>query len=489
MYSSINSKIDMTKISQLVAKLGYLLTTCNLTIDSRQVNGQSIFCAYPGVATDGRKFVSAAKQQGAQCIIEEGEFNLSHDNHYYIENLQQVVGILASFKHHVTENAPTIIGVTGTNGKTSITQWLGQIGTIINKNVGVVGTLGSGIYPHLQDNAATTPSPVILHDLLNSFQHQQVQLVAMEVSSHGIYFDCAVFTNLTQDHLDYHQTMENYYLAKKQLFFWQGLHCGVINIDDDYGYRLHQELTSANSALSLITYAINKAADVTANNIKITVGGSQFSLCYGAAQVNITLATVGVFNIYNVLALSGVLLHLGYKLADLPPLLAQVRPVKGRMETIMHSAKPLVVVDYAHTPDALEKVLINLRQIEHSGKLYCVFGCGGNRDSAKRPLMGKIAIEHADYTIITTDNPRHENPQQIIEQIVAGISGNTNKYTIQVNRAQAIKQVLTMAQANDIVLIAGKGHEEYQEIAGVREYFSDSALAQEILTSAKGNEV
>lgn len=545
---SKNSIVNFDKFNNLVDELGDLLYTNAITLDSRKVTAGSIFCAYPGSNSDGRLYIQQAIDNGAQLILWESDENncgakdyavknyavknylLKNDvtknyvvKNYSVKNLMLYVGLLAAAKYGYPTRKFKTIGVTGTNGKTSITHWLNQVYKLTGKTTGIIGTMGAGIYPDITDYQSTTPNPITLQAILADMAKNVVDMAALEVSSHalhqgrvnGISFTTAIFTNLTQDHLDYHKDMENYYLAKRELFFWHGLENAIINVDDEYGKRLAGQLvelqntpvhsdaeqtqnnvqdynnkynTDKDIPLNVLTYGIDNG-ELTANDIKITLGGTFFILKFKDEAIECTVPVIGKFNVYNLLAVAGALLVDGYKLPEIAKLLAQLSPVCGRMETLIFADKPLVAVDYSHTPDSLKNALLTLKEIEHTGKLYCVFGCGGNRDKLKRPIMGKIATQIADYTVITSDNPRYEEPGEIIAQVVAGIeSDNTscdehNKYEVIALREEAISHVLKLAKAGDIVLIAGKGHETYQEIQGVKYAFSDVAIAENILLS------
>lgn len=482
---SKNSPVNQNILTQLTLQLGSLLYTNNLIIDSRKATNKSIFCAYPGTASDGRNFIDSAIDKGVQFILwEKGiKFNSSIPN-YAVDNLMLYVGLLASAKYDYPTTKYTTIGVTGTNGKTSITHWLNQAYLMAGKTTGIIGTTGAGIYPNVIDYESTTPDPITLQSILSDFAKVKADMVALEVSSHsldqgrvnGINFTTAIFTNLTQDHLDYHKNMENYYIAKRDLFLWDGLKNAVINTDDEYGMRLNNELSR--DTLNILDYGINSGS-LRAKNIKINISGMSFDLIYLDKTVQCQVAVVGKFNVYNLLAVAGSMLLDGYTLSGIANLFSRLTPVHGRMDAIILEGKPLVVVDYSHTPDSLLNALTTLKEVEHSGLLYCVFGCGGNRDNTKRQIMGGISSKIADYTIVTSDNPRFEEPEAIISQITKGIT-NSN-YQVITNRADAIKHAIEIGKPGDIILIAGKGHETYQEIKGVKHDFSDFDIARQFL--------
>jgi UDP-N-acetylmuramoyl-L-alanyl-D-glutamate--2,6-diaminopimelate ligase len=498
---SCKSLASLAVCTEIINELGSLLFNYELELDSRKINSNSIFCAYPGSNNDGRNYIENAIHNGVKAILYEfmPQIKISTIPNIAVQNLMLYVGLLAAHKYNNPSTQFYTIGVTGTNGKTSVTHWLNQIYSKLGQKIAIIGTTGSGIYSHInllaKDNyARTTPDPVTLQKLLANFVKDKIDMLAMEVSSHslhqgrvnGIAFKSAIFTNLTQDHLDYHKTMEAYYQSKRDLFYWHGLEQAIINVDDEYGNRLYEELKRDIAvyqySLKILTYGI-KNGDLRANNLSICMSGMSFVIEYKNQSLPVKVKIIGQFNVYNILSMVACLLASGYQLAQIVPLLSELNPVSGRMDTIMEEKSPLIVIDYAHTPDALLNTLNTLKNIEHRGKLYCVFGCGGNRDMLKRPIMGKIATEIADHTFITSDNPRDEDPVKIIEDIVATVSNNN--YTIIVDRALAITQAIKQALPDDIVLIAGKGHETYQEIKGIKYNFSDFEMAKSILKSWK----
>lgn len=498
---SKQSKIDINIIARLNQELGFFLKNYDITIDSRKANAATIFCAYPGTVVDGRDFILSAIKNGCNVILyEEINSKISADimqnkdiTLIKIANLQLYVGYIAALKHGNIANQSYNIAVTGTNGKTSISYWLNQVYTKLQKKAGLIGTLGAGIYPNIVYNNMTTPDPITLQDTFSNFANKNVDMVVMETSSHaihqgrinGIEFKSAIFTNLTQDHLDYHLTMENYYQAKKDLFYWQNLENAIINVDDKYGMRLYEELSGvvSNKNLQIMTYGINHG-DVRASNVRVAISGTKFDLSYNNETISIIVGIIGKFNVYNILAITCQLIIDGYNLSRIKEILTSITPVNGRMDAIINKNKPLIVVDFSHTPDSLENAILTLKEIEHRGKLYCVFGCGGNRDKLKRPIMGEIASRLADVVIVTSDNPRFEEPNEIIDNIVVGIKDQ--KYIRIEDRHEAIKYAIENASSNDIVLIAGKGHEDYQEIEGIKHHFSDLLIAHDLIQNKKG---
>ena len=482
---SKNNHISETTLTQLINELGSLLYTSELEFDSRHVNSNSIFCAYKGTSVDGRDFIESAIKKGAKFILWEKGINFNHNiPNFGVDNLKHYVGLLASVKNN--SHFKKVIGVTGTNGKTSIAHWISEAYTLDGKKVGIIGTAGVGIYPDTTYNNATTPDPLTLQKLITDFSKKNIDVLAMEVSSHsldqgrvnGIKYTTAIFTNLTLDHLDYHHDMESYYRAKRDLFLWNDLTNAIINTDDEYGKKLFDELKVSSPKLHLVDYGI-ESGSLKASDIKSSLSGMEFYLNYNNQKVKCNVRVIGRFNIYNLLAVAGALMVDGYTLPEISVLLNKITPVCGRMDTVVVKDKPLVVVDFSHTPDSLKNALITLKKVEGIGRLYCVFGCGGNRDSSKRPLMGEIASEIADNVVVTSDNPRFEDPIEIIKQITSGIK--RDNFEVIPDREKAIKHAISIAKAGDIILVAGKGHETYQEINGIKTPFSDFDVAKKYL--------
>jgi UDP-N-acetylmuramoyl-L-alanyl-D-glutamate--2,6-diaminopimelate ligase len=381
----------------------------------------------------------------------------------------------------------TVVGVTGTNGKTSTVQLLAQAWTLRGIRCGTIGTLGMGLYGRVQPTGFTTPLVLKLHDLLAQLHVQGAQAVAMEVSSHaldqgradGVHFDVAVFTNLTRDHLDYHGDMETYGAAKARLFAWPGLKAAAINLDDGYGRRLHAQLPDCVKPVGLSSRGV-EGATLRADALRLDSAGIAFDLVAGSEVHAVQSPLLGRFNVDNLLAVAGALHALGDSVAQIAATLSQLQPIHGRMNRLGgDGVKPLVVIDYAHTPDALEQALKSLRA-HAQARLICVFGCGGERDRGKRPQMAAIAEANADVVIVTDDNPRAENGDQIVADILAGFV-HPNDIVVQRDRAAAIARAIGEASPDDIVLIAGKGHEPYQEIDGVKHPFDDTEVARDRL--------
>jgi UDP-N-acetylmuramoyl-L-alanyl-D-glutamate--2,6-diaminopimelate ligase len=372
-----------------------------------------------------------------------------------------------------------VCGVTGTNGKTSCSQWISSALTSVKIKTAVIGTLGSGFPPSLDAVDNTTPDALEVHRLLAEFRSGGAGAVAMEVSSHGldqgrvngVAFDCALFTNLTHDHLDYHGTLAAYAEAKARLFAMPGLASAVLNLDDPFGAQLAQR--AAARGVRTIGYSLSGAPAAEFISVSSLEGQrAEIKSTWGSAAV--TIPQLGRFNVANALGVLGCLVAKGIPFREAVALLEALPPVAGRMQKI--GDRPLVVVDYAHTPDALDKVLAALQPVARAraGRLVVVFGAGGGRDKTKRPAMGNVAAKRADRVMLTSDNPRGEDPQAIVAAIREGVSGDC---TVELDRARAIDAAIASADTADVVLIAGKGHEDYQEIAGRRLPFSDAAVA------------
>ena len=470
-----------------------------LATDSRRVRPGDAFIAWPGHAHDARGYVDDALAAGAiACLVEfDGAAHFGFDDARIaaLAGLKAAAGPIASRFMGVPSKRLRIVACTGTNGKTSSTWWIAQALTRLGMRCGIVGTLGIGEPPPagaaepamsgLVRQGLTTPDPIALQTALRDFVDAGVQAAALEASSiglaehrlAGIHIDTALFTNFTQDHLDYHGDMDSYWEAKATLFDWPGLQAAVVNIDDVQGLALVERLDGA--ALDLWTCACGHDARLRATDIRHHALGLAFAVHEGAAQAEVETALIGHYNVANLLGVIGVLRASGFTLADAAAACAGLASVPGRMQRIAgDAAGPQVIVDYAHTPDALDKALGALRPLADArgGKLWCLFGCGGNRDSAKRPLMGAIACRLADHVVVTSDNPRLEPPDFIISQILAGVIGH-DEVDVMENRAEALRHAIVDAAAADVILLAGKGHENYQEVGAVRHPFSDAEHA------------
>jgi UDP-N-acetylmuramoyl-L-alanyl-D-glutamate--2,6-diaminopimelate ligase len=466
--------------------------TGGLSCDSRQIGAGDGFIAWPGAATDGRQYVGSAISQGAAaCLVErEGveSFAFDSDNVASFAQLKPATGpIAAAYYGHPTDKLD-VLAVTGTNGKTSTAWWLSQALSNAGVACGVVGTLGIGRPPQVDFIGLTTPDPVLLQREFRNFVDQGVKACAIEASSVGIVerrldgtrIRVALFTNFTQDHLDYHRTMEDYWEAKAELFRWPGLKAAVVNVDDDKGRALVQSLDT--TQLDLWTVSCHEPARLTAKDIGYGEQGLRFDVCEGEQRVTLATSVIGQYNVSNLLGVIAAMRAMGIALDDAVNACGGLLPVPGRMERIVMAGQPLVAVDYAHTPDALDKALTALRPLaqQRGGELWCIFGCGGDRDATKRPLMAAVVEKNADHVVVTSDNPRSEKPENIISQVLLGLS-HAKCVQVQADRARAIAETLSSAGSNDVVLIAGKGHEDYQEIAGVKHAFSDQEHARRAL--------
>jgi UDP-N-acetylmuramoyl-L-alanyl-D-glutamate--2,6-diaminopimelate ligase len=464
-----------------------------ITSDSRAVTPGDAFAAYPGAARDGRAFISDAVSRGAGSVLWERR-GFAWDPalptpNAGIDDLRHELGWIADDVYGHPSERLWVVGVTGTNGKTSCSHWIGQGLTACGRRAAVAGTLGNGFPGALEATPNTTPDAAALHELLKRWSDAGAAAVAMEVSSHGleqgrvngIAFDVALFTNLTRDHLDYHGTMEAYGAAKSRLFDWPTLATAVLNTDDAFGRELIARC--AIEGRHVLSYGMTNA-DVRPTGLVQTDAGIRGVLESPWGRTEFTSGVVGAFNVSNLLGVAAVLLASDVALDCVAEVLARLQPVPGRMQRTGGGGRPLVVVDYAHSPDALEKVIAALRPVAsgRGGRIEVVFGCGGDRDPGKRREMGAIAARLADRVLVTSDNPRSEDPESIIRQVVAGIPSSKSAQT-EVDRARAISIAIARARASDVVLIAGKGHEPYQEIAGVRHPFSDMDKAEAALAA------
>lgn len=454
-----------------------------VALDSRQVQPGDVFLAVAGARQHGLAHAEQALQRGAVAVLSDQpaqeQIRLPL---LVVPELARCAGRLASLACGEPSERLSVLGVTGTNGKTSTVQFLDQALTALGHRVATQGTLGSGFAGALESAERTTPDAAVTHRWLARMLAAGADLVAMEVSSHALVqgrvdavrFSGALFTNLSRDHLDYHRDMEDYYAAKARLFAWPRLSFAVINLDDDYGRRLHRELPAD---LRAIGYSIEGAAELSAGQVNCGEAGISLQLQYQGRSLPLQLPLLGRFNLANALGVAGSLLALGHSLDAVVEALTALRPVRGRMERIDSGNGALLVVDYAHTPDALAQALASLRA-HCRGRLLVVFGCGGERDAGKRPLMAAAAEAGADHVIVTDDNPRGEDGQVIVAQILSGLSADAS-VQVQRDRAAAIALAVAQAGSGDVVLIAGKGHEPYQEVAGQRLPFDDAAVARQ----------
>lgn len=458
-----------------------------LTLDSRQLQPGEVFIALQGEKDHGQNFIPIAIEKNAAAILVE-------DSHHYQQMIQakqktipligipklrqKLSDIAAKFYDHPTQDM-TLIGITGTNGKTSVSHFIAQSLQHLGITCGIIGTVGYGLHSPLHPLNNTTPDAITLQKIFYELKKMGATHVAMEVSSHAlaqfrmglIPLKFGVFTNISHEHLDYHHTLEEYAAAKEQLFKFPTMKYAVLNLDDPVGLIWASRLSTR---LKVFGFALNEhpidIPKLQAKHLQFTDLGIHATLHTPWGKGLLHTPIVGRFNIYNVLATASVLGILNIPLPSALNALNQLKPVTGRMEYLGGGGQPLVIIDYAHTPDALEKVLQTLKE-QCKGELWCIFGCGGDRDRSKRPKMGAIAEQYADAVVVTDDNPRTEDPKQIVHEILAGMS-NPKKSVIEHERARAIAHAISCAQPDDIVLIAGKGHETYQ--IGMKTYpFSD----------------
>ena len=532
--------MPITRLESTAAALGWLADrgARALTTDSRRVAPGDAFIAWPGHAVDGRRFVPQALAAGAAACLVEGEgvdaFAAWPTDAPVaaLAGLKAATGAIASGFLGTPSGRLDVIGITGTNGKTSTAWWFAQAMGVLGHRCGVIGTLGVGEPPSaaaadsetsgpgeasgpdaagatlpgaaagpvgdaralaaaasaeaIVSTGMTTPDPVTVQAGLKRFADAGFTACAIEATSIGLaehrlagtQIRTALFTNFTQDHLDYHGTMEAYWHAKAQLFAWPGLQAAVLNLDDPHGADLACRLQ--NGPLAVWTYSTTGAARLRGASVRYAGGGLRFDVLEGSASATVSTQLIGAYNVANLLAVIGGLRTLGVSLADAAAACTHLTPVPGRMQRVAADrAGPQVVVDYAHTPDALEKALLALQPFadERGGKLWCVFGCGGNRDTAKRPRMGALAQRLSHQVIVTSDNPRNEAPAFILLQIVAGFPGHQDRVKVIEDRRAAIAHAVRNAAPNDVILIAGKGHEAHQEVRGVKHPFSDVAEA------------
>lgn len=497
----------LTRLKSPGAAARWLLewTTGALRTDSRKVANGDAFIAWPGYARDGREFVASALAAGAAtCLVEDegvDAHNFTDARVASLPGLKSKTGLIAAEFYGQPSRTLAVVATTGTNGKTSTAWWTAQALALLGQRCGVVGTLGVGTPPvaglpgAIEYTGLTTPDPVLLQQTFRRMVDDGFAACAIEASSIGLKehrlagteIKVALFTNFTQDHLDYHGDMDAYWAAKRELFDFAGLGAAVLNIDDPKGAALATEL---GAKLDVWSYALNRDdARLSAHELHYRAGGLAFTLRErDGGEHLIETGLIGEYNVANLLGVIGVLRALGHPFAAIAAIAGQVTPVPGRMQRVGNGRElPQLVVDYAHTPDALDKALTALAPLAaaRGGKLHCVFGCGGNRDRAKRPQMGAIAARLAARVIVTSDNPRHEAPEQILADIEAGIPADVPRLAI-VDRREGILHATAEADPRDVVLIAGKGHEDYQEVAGERHPFSDVDEARAALIARAG---
>lgn len=475
--------------SNIVLKPEYHAEIKRLITDSRQAAAGDLFIALQGTKVDSRQFIPDVIQNKVAAVLAEADDNtvsITEKNHIpiiFIPSLREKVGDIAAAFYGEPAKQMKMFGVTGTNGKTSTTHFLAEALQAFQIPCGVIGTLGNGMFGALQETGLTTPDAISLQAALQQLSLQGAKAVAMEVSSHsidqsrvrGTAFEAGIFTNLTQDHLDYHGTMENYAAVKKRFLMEYPVKHLIVNADDFYGKSWLAELSQHRQ---LIAYGLQRPdlpssiPVVYVETMQSTLSGIHARIVSPWGSGDLSLRLVGQFNLSNVLAVLTTLCLQGLPFNNVLQVLSTLTPVPGRMQLLGGKGSPLVAVDYSHTPDSLQKALQALKQ-HCAGKLICVFGCGGNRDAAKRPLMAAIAEAEADSVIVTNDNPRHEDPEEIARQIMAGFT-QKESVTVMLDRSKAIKKSIQCATANDCILIAGKGAETYQQIGDTKYPFNDA---------------
>ena len=469
-----------------------------LSLDSRNVKQNYLFIAVQGETVNGIEFINNAIEQGAAAVLWEADDSVEAIKINWrktksnievpiiaIENLSQLTGVLADQFYNSPSQNISVCGITGTNGKTSCADFIAQMMSV-ESPCGVMGTLGSGIYPELKETGFTTPDAITCHQWLSNIESNKAKFAVMEVSSHaliqgrtnGIQFNSAVFTNLSRDHLDFHGDMASYADAKSKLFKSVGLQNAIINVDDEAGRSIVENLASD---IHCVRYGLDKTfnPDVYGFDVELNQNGLSMKVVTPWGDGQLQSPVIGDFNASNLLAVLSVMLLQGIEFKEALQRLTTIKSVAGRMQRFGDDSTPLVVVDFAHTPDALEKALTSLRQ-HTKNNLWCVFGCGGDRDVGKRPLMGAVAENKADYVVLTNDNPRSEAAENILNDIQSGIS-DIKKVIVEQDRHTAIYLAISKAQVGDVVLIAGKGHENYQMVGSEKIPFSDAEEVQQQL--------
>lgn len=467
-------------------KVGNLnLNIVDINHDSRKVSKDNMFVAIKGFNFDGHDFIDNAILKGARCIVHMDKVNVK-DNITYIrvEDTIDALGFLSSNFYKQPAKKIEMIGITGTNGKTSTSYYLKAILEAAKLKTGIIGTTGIIIEDEIVKMDNTTPDALVLNKNLDNMVKKNINTCVMEVSSHAlelnrvdyIDFNIGIFTNLTEDHLDFHKNMESYFNAKLKLFFkTDGFN--IINLDDNYGRRI---VDIVKKRTQLLTYSIDNKADVYASDIIYSLDKVNFILNYNGDGIDIQLNTPGKFTVYNALASASCAIALGLDLNSIKKGLETIKGVRGRFELIPTNRDFTVIIDYAHTPDGLENVLKTIKDFS-LGRIVVLFGAGGNRDKSKRPDMGEVVGRYADYSIITSDNPRYENPKDIINDILKGIKNTNIEYKIIVDRKEAIKYALYNARPKDIIIFFGKGHETYTIIDGKTYPFDEREIVSNYL--------
>ena len=484
------------------------ISLTDITLDSRDISVGSLFLSLEKEGKRRLSYLSQAINNGAVAVVydsmqpllcKEKTVCYQHTvSTYSVDNLQYIIGdIAAKFYRYPSDNL-SIIGITGTNGKTSVSHFVAQALEFLYIPCGIIGTSGVGRVNQLIFNGMTTPNSVVLQSTFANFRKQGIGHVVIEASSHGldqgrlngVHIDIGVFTNLSREHLDYHKSMENYVAAKQHLFQFRSIKHAIINTNDAFGKILATELDCTDT--QLLTYSRNTSLQDNSNlhiqavDIMVKPEGISFKLRSQFKTAEISAALMGRFNVDNLLAATQVLLAIGIPFGDASEAISHCHSIRGRMEIYGGNGRVYVAIDFAHTPDALSQAITSLRMhLSAQGKLWCIFGCGGDRDKGKRALMGSSAENNADRLVITTDNPRSESNKAIVEDILVGIK-NTSIVYIEHDRQQAIVYAINAAAIADIILVAGKGDEKYQEIRGIKYPFSDAQVVMEALMSFDG---
>lgn len=502
----------LTNVAEILAALrAQGVEARGMSADSRTIKSGDVFAAMPGLRTDGRTHIADALARGAVAVVWEAQgvnaapLSLEHIPHVPVIGLQRLAGALAHEIYGRPSEQLCLCGITGTNGKTSVSQWIAQAFAAMEQRCGLIGTLGVGFPDALEESANTTPDAIRVHATIAGLHASGASACAMEVSSigldqgrvNGAHFDTVVFTNLTRDHLEYHGNMINYGTAKARLFEFPNIRTAVLNLDDPLGLVLADHL-AGRAGVHRIGYTLDaqsphaQRVDTLLMARELTLDGEGMHFQLDAIENGLTTSAftvvaplLGRFNASNLLAVLGALMGAKVSLDAAVKSCAHLQPPPGRLQKVSTGdglPEPLVVVDYAHTPDALEQALVTLREVAKArgGRVCCVFGCGGDRDAGKRPLMGRVVDRYADVTIVTSDNPRSEDAQKIIRNILDGMKEGTDS---EVDRAGAIARMMQSLEAPDVLLIAGKGHELYQEIAGQRVPYSDLDEARAALAA------
>lgn len=479
------------KLTKLAQAAEYIELTSEAEItgiefDSRRVQHGDMFCCIVGTFQDGHKYAADAVEKGASALLVQTKLELDIPQ-IVVKDSRKAMALMAAYFYGNPAKKMRFAGVTGTNGKTSTTFMLKAIAEKAGLKVGLIGTIMNMIGDKRIRADRTTPESVDLHKTLAMMVDEGIELVVMEVSSHsldqmrvyGIEFEAGAFTNLTQDHMDYHKSFENYLAAKKKLF--NSTKAAVINIDDGYANEI-----TAGTDCSVTTFGISSEADIYATDIEITTSGVEFMLNTKLGSTMLDVHTPGLFSVYNAMCAAGLAMKLGFDLDTIKDGIGDMGSVAGRLEPLPTGGRNFnIFLDFAHTPDALENVLKAVRSFS-KGRIVTVFGCGGDRDRAKRPIMGEAAGRFSDYLVVSSDNPRTEDPMAIIEMVVEGVEKSGCPYTVIENRREAIRFAIENARKNDCIVLAGKGHENYQEINGVKHHFDEKEVVAEIIAELDG---